>query len=185
MDSLQNHLLIAMPSLDDPLFGRSVTYICEHNEDGAMGIVINHPLSVDVASLLEQLEIEFDAGSDAAKRKVCAGGPVQNDRGFVLHTPKAGFTSSMQLNQDLMITTSKDILEQLTTDDAPEKFILALGYAGWSAGQLEQELKDNSWLTLPLDESMLYELPYEERWLAAWRSLGVDVASVSTRAGHA
>lgn len=185
MESLQNHLLIAMPSLEDPLFGRSVTYICEHNEDGAMGIVINHPLSVDVANLLEQLEIEFDAQSDAAKRKVCAGGPVQNDRGFVLHTPKAGFNSSMQLNQDLMITTSKDILEQLTTEAAPEKFILALGYAGWSAGQLEQELADNSWLVIPADNRIIFDLPHGEKWHGATAKLGIQSWQLSAQAGHA
>lgn len=185
MESLQNHLLIAMPSLEDPLFGRSVTYICEHNEEGAMGIVINHPLSVDVASLLAQLEIAFDAGSDAARSKVCAGGPVQNDRGFVLHTPKAGFTSSMQLNQDLMITTSKDILEQLTTEDAPEKFILALGYAGWGAGQLEQELADNSWLVIPADNKIIFDLPHGEKWQGATAKLGIQSWQLSAQAGHA
>jgi len=185
VESLQNHLLIAMPSLDDPLFGRSVTYICEHNADGAMGIVINHPLSVDIANLLEQLEIEFDGGSDAAKMKICAGGPVQNDRGFVLHTPKAGFNSSMQLNQDLMITTSKDILEQLTTEAAPDKFILALGYAGWSAGQLEQELADNSWLVIPADNRIIFDLPHGEKWQGATAKLGIKSWQLSPQAGHA
>ena len=185
MESLQNHLLIAMPSLDDPLFGRSVTYICEHNADGAMGIVINHPLSVDIANLLEQLEIEFDGGSDAARMKICAGGPVQNDRGFVLHTPKAGFNSSMQLNQDLMITTSKDILEQLTTEAAPDKFILALGYAGWTAGQLEQEIADNAWLIIPADSGIIFDLTHAEKWQSATAKIGIKPWQLTNEAGHA
>ena len=167
LQSLQNHLLIAMPALEDPLFGRSVTYICEHNSDGAMGIVINHPLSINVSDLLRQLEISHDQHSKAAKYQVCAGGPVQNERGFVLHTPKAGFISSLKLTDDLMVTTSKDILEHLTSADAPEKFILALGYAGWSAGQLEQEIADNSWLVIPADNQIIFDLSHAEKWQGA------------------
>ncbi len=185
MQSLQNHMLVAMPGLDDPLFGRSVTYICEHNDEGAMGIVLNHPLSVDVAKLLSQLDIAFDGDSDAAKARVVAGGPVQNDRGFVLHTPKAGYHSSMALNAELMITTSKDILEQLTSDEAPEKFLLALGYAGWSAGQLEQEIADNSWLVIPADNRIIFDLPHGEKWQGATAKLGIQSWQLSSEAGHA
>ncbi len=185
MQSLQNHLLIAMPSLDDPMFGRSVTYICEHNQDGAMGIVINHPMSLKVAELLNQLDIEFNAKSKAADAQVCAGGPVQHDRGFVLHTPKAGFASSLQLTDELMVTTSKDILEQLTSDNAPEKFILALGYAGWSAGQLEQELAENSWLVVPADNQIIFDLCHAEKWQSATQKLGIQAWQLSPQAGHA
>lgn len=185
MASLQNHLLIAMPTLEDPLFGRSVTYICEHNTDGAMGIVINHPLSINVSDLLRQLDIEHNADCDAAKARVCAGGPVQNERGFVLHTPKAGFVSSLRLTDELMVTTSKDILEQLTSDNAPEKFILALGYAGWSAGQLEQEIADNSWLVVPADNQIIFDLSHAEKWQGATKRLGIQSWQLSPVAGHA
>ncbi|MFC4654575.1 MULTISPECIES: YqgE/AlgH family protein [Rheinheimera] len=185
MDNLQNHLLIAMPTLEDPNFKRSVTYICEHNAEGAMGIVINHPMSVTVADLLSQLQIEFDPQSKAAKAQVCAGGPVQNDRGFVLHSPQQGYASSMQLNNGLMVTTSKDILENLTTAQGPQQFILALGYAGWSAGQLEQEIADNSWLVIPADNQIIFELSHAEKWQGATHKLGIDVWQISPQAGHA
>ncbi|RVT45331.1 YqgE/AlgH family protein [Rheinheimera sediminis] len=185
MDNFQNHLLIAMPGLDDPMFKRSVTYICEHNAEGAMGIVINHPMPVKVTELLSQLQIEHDAESQAAKAHVCAGGPVQSDRGFVLHTPKEGYTSSMRLNKDLMVTTSRDILEKLTTEEAPEKFILALGYAGWSAGQLEKEMAENSWLMIPADNSIIFELSHAEKWQGAAHAMGIEVWQLSPEAGHA
>ena len=185
MQSFQNHFLIAMPSLDDPLFKRSVAYICEHNDEGAMGIVINHPLDVKVADLLQQLQIEYNTESPAATAHVCAGGPVQHDRGFVLHTAKEGYASSMHLNDGLMVTTSKDILFDLTTDNAPEKFILALGYAGWSAGQLEQELADNSWLVVPADNQIIFDLCHAEKWQGATKRLGIQSWQLSPVAGHA
>lgn len=185
MQSLQNHLLIAMPALEDPLFGRSVAYICEHNQDGAMGIVINHPMPLNVSELLAQLDIEHNSASPAAKAQVCAGGPVQPDRGFVLHTPKAGFASSLQLTDELMVTTSKDILQQLTGDQSPEKFILALGYAGWSAGQLEQEIADNSWLVIPADNTIIFDLSHADKWQGATQKLGIQTWQLSPVAGHA
>lgn len=185
MQTLENHLLIAMPNLDDPHFKRSVTYICEHNANGAMGIVINHPLSVTVADLLSQLNIAFDQNSPAAKAQVCAGGPVQSERGFVLHTRKTGYASSLALPNGLMVTTSKDILENLTSEEAPEQFILALGYAGWDAGQLEEELAQNSWLTIPADPHIIFELSHAQKWQGAAQSLGVDVWQISPQIGHA
>jgi len=185
MQDFQNHFLIAMPSLDDPMFKRSVTYICEHNEEGAMGIVINHPISVKVAELLQQLEIAYSADSPVAKSHVCAGGPVQNDRGFVLHTPKAGYQSSMQLSDQLMVTTSKDILLDLTTERAPDKFLLALGYAGWTAGQLEQEIADNSWLIVPADNQIIFDVSHAQKWQSATASIGINPWQLSAIAGHA
>lgn len=185
MQGFQNHFLIAMPSLEDPMFKRSVTYICEHNEEGAMGIVINHPLNVKVADLLEQLEIAYDAKSPAAAVNVCAGGPVQSDRGFVLHTAKAGYHSSMSLENGLMVTTSKDILIDLTTERAPEKFILALGYAGWTAGQLEQEIIDNSWLVIPADNHIIFDLTHAEKWQSATATMGIKPWQLTNEAGHA
>jgi putative transcriptional regulator len=185
MQSLQNHLLIAMPSMEDAFFGRSVTYICEHNQDGAMGIVINHPLTLNVSELLTQLDIEHDSTSAAAHSQVCSGGPVQPDRGFVLHTPKAGFASSLQLTDELMVTTSKDILQQLTSDNSPEKFILALGYAGWSPGQLEQEIADNAWLVIPADNQIIFDLCHADKWQGATQKLGIQTWQLSPVAGHA
>lgn len=185
MQSLQNHFLIAMPSLDDPLFKRSVTYICEHNDEGAMGIVINHPLEVKVADLLKQLEIAFDAQSPAANAYVCAGGPVQHDRGFVLHTAKPGYGSSMNLSDELMVTTSKDILYDLTTANAPDKFILALGYAGWTAGQLEQEIADNSWLVIPAEKGIIFDLSHADKWQSATATIGIKPWQLTNEAGHA
>ncbi|WP_372627349.1 YqgE/AlgH family protein [Arsukibacterium sp.] len=185
MQDFQNHFLIAMPALDDPMFKRSVTYICEHSAEGAMGIVINHPLNVTVAELLEQLEIEFDGNSAVARRAVCAGGPVQSDRGFVLHSPKGGYHSSLELNNGLMVTTSKDILMDLTTKAAPEKFLLALGYAGWTAGQLEQEISDNSWLVIPADNTIIFDLSHAEKWQSATATMGIKTWQLTTEAGHA
>ena len=185
MQNFQNHFLIAMPALDDPMFKRSVTYICEHNEEGAMGIVINHPLEIKVADLLKQLEITYDEQSTAATAHVCAGGPVQHDRGFVLHTSKEGYGSSMRLSDELMVTTSKDILFDLTTEQAPDKFILALGYAGWTAGQLEQEIADNAWLIIPADISILFDLSHAEKWQSATAKIGIKPWQLTNEAGHA
>ena len=185
MQDFQNHFLIAMPALDDPMFKRSVTYICEHSAEGAMGIVINHPLNVTVAELLQQLEIEFDGDSAVARSAVCAGGPVQSDRGFVLHSPKSGYHSSLELNNGLMITTSKDILMDLTTEAAPDKFLLALGYAGWTAGQLEQEIGDNSWLVIPADNTIIFDLSHTEKWQSATAKMGIKPWQLTTEAGHA
>lgn len=185
MESLQNCLLVAMPGMEDPVFARTVTYICEHNDEGAMGIVLNQPLQVSVSSLLKQLDIDFDADADNAQRPVCTGGPVSHDRGFVLHTPKDGYASSVLLKDDLMVTTSKDILAELTSDKAPEKFLLALGYAGWSAGQLEQELAANSWLVIPADNRIIFDVPYKEKWQSATETLGIRSYQLSAQAGHA
>mgnify|MGYP003633768337 FL=1 len=185
MQDFQDHFLIAMPALDDPMFKRSVTYICEHSSEGAMGIVINHPLNVTVAELLKQLEIEFDAKSPIAQSAVCAGGPVQSDRGFVLHSPKKDYLSSLELNNGLMVTTSKDILTDLTTPAAPEKFLLALGYAGWTAGQLEQEIADNSWLVIPADNTIIFDLSHAEKWQSATAKMGIKPWQLTAEAGHA
>jgi|SRR5690554_4991538 len=184
MTSLQNNFLIAMPSLKDPFFERSVTYICEHNDEGAMGLVINQPIDLNLASLLEQIDIEV-ASSQLDDTPVFAGGPVGTDRGFVLHTPQEGWRSSLQLSDKVMITTSKDILSALGTERAPRQFFLALGFAGWDAGQLEEELAENSWLTIPADSDILFEVPIKDRWEKATAQLGIDIWQLSSEAGHA
>ncbi|MEQ3513243.1 YqgE/AlgH family protein [Pseudoalteromonas sp. SS15] len=183
--SLENHFLIAMPSLQDPYFKQSVTYICEHNEEGAMGLVINHPVNVTVGELLDKIDIENNKMSEASKRHVFAGGPVHTDRGFVLHTPKYGYSSSQELSSEIMITTSKDVLASLTYDDSPSEFIITLGYAGWEQGQLERELSENSWLVIKADPAIIFNTPVELRWQKAVEMLGFDVSKLATIAGHA
>lgn len=185
MDSLQNQLLVAMPSLDDPFFGRTVTYICEHNDEGAMGIVLNHPLELTVSDLLAQLDVAHDGQCLNAKQAVVAGGPVQPDRGFILHTPKTGYSSSVTISDDIMITTSQDILADLASPNAPDKFLLALGYAGWTAGQLEQEIADNSWLVLPASSLVIFDLAHDEKWQGAALHNGISLWQLSNVAGHA
>lgn len=185
MESLQNHFLIAMPDLDDPFFERTVTYICEHNEDGAMGLIVNQPAEMSVSKLLEQIEIQVP-GEDLLERSlVYSGGPVGTDRGFVIHAPQDTWRSSLQLSDEIMVTTSRDILQAFGSADAPDKFLLTLGYAGWDAGQLEHELASNHWLTIPADASILFETPSSERWQKAAEKLGIDIWQLAPGSGHA
>ncbi len=184
MSYLQNHLLIAMPSLEDPFFERSVVYLCEHNEEGAMGLTLNVPLELNLYDLLVQMKLP-EPGEHLKEVPVLAGGPVHNDRGFVLHTPQAGYHSSRALSDDLMITTSLDILTNLGTDAAPEQYLVTLGYAGWEAGQLEQELLENSWLTVPASLDLLFDTPMVDLWQAATATLGINIWQMPQQAGHA
>jgi putative transcriptional regulator len=184
MDSLQHHFLIAMPSLKDPFFAGSVTYICEHNDEGAMGLVINIPIDMPLHELLHQLKMTPDDESELDK-PVLQGGPVAADRGFVLHSPVEGFSSSQLLTDNLMITTSPDVLETLGTEQAPEHYLVALGYAGWTPGQLEQELTENSWLTIPADTALIFDTPLAQRWHQAIARLGIDARHLSSQVGHA
>ena len=182
--SLKNQLLIAMPALQDPNFARTVTYICEHSEHGAMGIVLNRPTDLRLADVLRHMQIEGGLG-EAGEQIVYLGGPVEEERGFVLHTHTAPWDSTLAVNDDISITTSRDILEAMARGAGPERTLVALGYAGWGAGQLERELQDNAWLSGPADQSILFELAPEQRWEAAARLLGVDVNLLSNDAGHA
>jgi putative transcriptional regulator len=183
--SLTSHLLIAMPSLADPNFAQTVTLICEHSVDkGALGIVINKPLPMMLSEVLEQMKLE---AMDAAigGRSVLRGGPVHKDRGFVIHRPGGNWDSSHSVSEAIRVTTSRDVLAAMARGEGPQDAFIALGYAGWEAGQLERELLDNAWLSIPVDERILFELPYEDRWHAVWRQLGIDVGRVSHVAGHA
>ena len=183
--SLANHLLVAMPSLADPEFAQSVTLVCEHSaERGALGIVINKPLPMTLAEVFEQMDLE-SADSKLGGRPVLRGGPVNRDRGFVVHRPEGEWDSSHQIAEGIQITTSKDVLAAMARGEGPRDAFVALGYAGWSPGQLEQEMKDNAWITLPVDERILFEMPLEDRWHAVWRQLGVDPVRMSHVAGHA
>lgn len=182
--SLTNHFLIAMPGLADPNFSRTVTYICEHTNDGAMGLVINRLLDISMAEIYEQLEIDPDAGANI-KGPVYQGGPVQHNRGFVLHEPLGQWESSMPVTETIGISTSRDIMQAMAHNKGPEHNLLALGYAGWGPGQLEQEMVDNAWLSGPADSQIIFDLPVEQRWHAAAELLGVDIDSLSGEAGHA
>lgn len=184
MESLENQLLIAMPSLNDPFFNKSVTYICEHNDDGAMGLIINQPVNLTLNELLAQLDEHKEQLPELAQQ-VLTGGPVSTDRGFVLHSPQTGWKSSLSLSEDFMITTSKDILMSLGSDKAPEKYVVTLGYAGWGPGQLEEEIKANSWLTIAADSDIIFNTPIEQRWQKATEKLGIDIAHLSSDVGHA
>lgn len=183
-DSLRNQFLIAMPALADPNFSRTVTLICEHNNDGAMGIVINRPLDITMSEVLVQLSIsEFQPGLD--EQRVLQGGPVQESAGFVLHQPLGQWEADLEIDHDLGISASKDILQAIASGKGPERWLLALGYAGWGPGQLESEIKENAWLNGPADRDILFALPLEQRWHAAAEHLGVDLSKISSDAGHA
>jgi len=184
MDSFENQLLIAMPNLDDSYFNKTVTYICEHNAEGAMGLIINLPINVTLNELLVQIN-EAKEEAPELSQQVLTGGPVSQDRGFVLHSTQAGWNSSLALSANVMITTSKDILMALGTDEAPEKYMVTLGYAGWGPGQLEEEIKANSWLLTPADDNILFDTPIEQRWKKATEKLGINMAHLSNEIGHA
>ncbi len=182
--SLRNHFLIAMPTLADPNFSHTVTYICEHNEEGALGIVINRPMDLTLGEVLDHMEIQPSEHVDVTT-PVYVGGPVQSERGFVLHTPAGAWNSSLSVTDDIALTTSRDVITAVAHGEGPRKYLLALGYAGWGAGQLEHEISQNAWLSGPADNRILFELPVEERWEAAAALLGVDLNLLSSEAGHA
>ena len=181
--SLQDNFLIAMPNLIDPSFHQSVTLICEHNERGALGIVINQPLEMKFSDILDHLAITYD-DDRVPDIPILYGGPVQPDRGFVIHSEAGGWKSSLRLNPSLYITTSLDILEALAKGDRDEKVFVVLGYAGWDAGQLESEILQNSWLNSPTDTTVVFDVPIEQRWHAAAKLLGVDINQLSGDVGH-
>jgi putative transcriptional regulator len=181
---LTHHFLIAMPAMADPYFAKSVTYICEHNEQGALGIVINRPIELTLQALLEQVDVPLEVPG-IGERSIHFGGPVQTDRGFVLHRPAGEWASTLTVGDDIGLTTSKDILEALAKGTGPEQFFITLGYAGWAPGQLEHEISQNAWLNVPADLSILFDLPVEARFDAAMMLLGVNLGSLSEDAGHA
>ncbi|SQI35897.1 Uncharacterized ACR, COG1678 [Leminorella richardii] len=186
--NLQHHFLIAMPGLEDPRFAHSVVYVCEHSKNGAMGLIINKPVAeLTVRGMLSQLNIDqaFKVYPEHLNRPVLDGGPLADDRGFILHTPKPGFSSSIQISDDVMITSSKDVLETLGSASQPDETLVALGYSGWESGQLEKELMENSWLTVEADSQILFHTPIDLRWPAAAQKLGVNIHTISSQAGHA
>lgn len=183
-DYLGNHFLIAMPALADPNFFHTVTYLCEHNADGALGIVINRPMNLNLRELLQHMDLE-PVNDDIGNQPIYLGGPVQQERGFVLHRPLGEWEATLKVSDHIGITSSRDILGAIAAGEGPEDSLIALGYAGWGAGQLEQEMAANAWLSGPADEHIVFDLPHEKRWEAAAASLGVDLNLLSMDAGHA
>lgn len=185
LTSLQNQFLIAMPSLTDRYFMRSVIYVAEHSAEGAMGIVINQPSSMTFRELIKQTDKTAIINEDFSEKIIVCGGPVYPDRGFVVHSSQSGWSSSVEVSSEIMITTSKDILSVLGNEKGPRKSVIALGYAGWDAGQLEKEIADNAWLTVPADEEILFDVPIKNKWQATMQKLGVDVWQLSQFSGSA
>lgn len=181
---LTNHFLIAMPSLLDPNFFKTVTLICAHSEKGAMGIVINRPTTIRLGEVLGQMEI-VAADSKINDMTIYEGGPVQRDRGFVIYRPLGQWVSTLEINDTYGVATSRDILEAISRGSGPENTLIALGYAGWGAGQLEQELAENAWLSSPAEESILFHVPAEDRWRSAAALLGIEIEYLSDQTGHA
>jgi putative transcriptional regulator len=182
--NLTHHFLIAMPAMADPHFAHSLTYVCEHSKDGALGIVVNKPIDMTLSALFEQIEIPL-ASDRVGERPVHFGGPVQVDRGFVLHRPLGNWQSTLAISDELGLTTSKDVLEAVGRGEGPQDMLVSLGYAGWSAGQLEQELAQNAWLTVEADPDLLFGVPAEDRLPAAMKLLGIDFSRLSDDVGHA
>lgn len=182
--NLTNHFLIAMPALADPNFHRTVTYVCAHNEEGAMGIVINRPLDLSLGEVLGHMEME-STDARARKMRVLQGGPVQRERGFVIHRPAGEWDAVLEVGDDIGVATSRDILAAIARGEGPERAVVALGYAGWGAGQLEREVGENAWLSCPATMDIIFDAPYEERWEAAAHLVGVDFGRLSADAGHA
>ncbi|HEX4618913.1 MAG TPA: YqgE/AlgH family protein [Steroidobacteraceae bacterium] len=182
--SLTNHLLIAMPQLNDPNFAQTVALICEHTDKGALGIVLNKPLPMKLSDVLSQMKLE-PTSEQIGEQPVLRGGPVHTDRGFVLHRPGGEWDHTHKVSDAIQVTTSRDVLAAMARGEGPSDAFIALGYAGWESGQLERELKENAWASMPVDARVVFELPFEERWAGAWRLLGVDVERLSPDAGHA
>jgi putative transcriptional regulator len=181
---LSDHFLIAMPGLKDPNFTHSVTYICEHTEAGALGLVINRVSNVTLSELLEHLGGDQGRG-ELGTLPVMIGGPVQQDRGFVLHTPVGGWDSTLTVGSQLGLTTSKDVLVAMARGEGPDQALVTLGYAGWGAGQLEREMAANAWLAGPADPAIMFLTPVEQRWRAAAALLGVEFSLLAADPGHA
>jgi putative transcriptional regulator len=183
-DSLCNQLLIAMPGMADPNFNSTVTLICEHNDQGALGIVINRPMEMNLGGLFEQLDLA-EPNPALTGHPVLIGGPVARERGFVLHEPGPAFESSVSVSPEVQLTLSRDVIDAMAAGHGPEKSLVALGYAGWDAGQLEAEMLANTWLTVPAEPSVIFDVPFADRWSVAANIIGIDISQISPDAGHA
>lgn len=195
--NLTNHFLIAMPSMLDPVFGGTVVYLCEHNANGALGVVINKPTDMTMQVLFDRIDLKLEIspgpggpgglefGDPMAERPVMFGGPVQVERGFVLHTPVKQYSSTLKVTDEIAMTTSKDVLEEVAHGNGPQRILVSLGCSGWSAGQLESEIVHNGWLTVAADPAIIFELPIAERFAAAVNLLGISPYMLTAESGRA
>jgi putative transcriptional regulator len=181
---LTNQLLIAMPTLGDPNFAQTVALICDHNEHGALALILNKPLPMRMGEIFEQLDIGIQEGP-LSLRPVLRGGPMQTDRGFVIHPAGGDWDSTLEVSDSIHVTTSRDILAAIARGEGPQEALVALGYAGWDGGQLEEEIRANAWLNAPVESGIVFDLPFESRWAAAARLLGVELSRISTVGGNA
>jgi putative transcriptional regulator len=180
--SLKHHFLLAMPGLAGEYFGNTISYICEHNDDGAMGFMVNRPMDLTVGALLEQLGIASNIELD---QPVVEGGPVKRERGFILHSDEVRYDASLSLGNGLMLSTARQTLEAIGSGEGPQRYLVALGYAGWGVGQLEDELLHNAWLSCPANIDILFDVPFDQRVNSAAATLGIDFRLMSSQAGHA
>jgi putative transcriptional regulator len=181
--SLRDHFLIAMPGMADPSFSHTVTYICEHSDKGAMGVVINTTTPMQLKEIFAQMQLEDNASH--GEQIIMAGGPVQPERGFVLHSGETQWQTTLKVSDEISLTVSRDIIAAMAEGNGPQDFLISLGYAGWGEGQLESEIAANSWLTVPADKNIIFHTPVDKRWAQAARSLGIDLQLMSGSAGHA
>jgi putative transcriptional regulator len=182
--NLTHHFMIAMPALENSVFSKTILYVCEHNEQGALGLVINRPIDLQLSTMLQQINIQPEKPL-VKEASILFGGPVQVDCGFVLHHPIGKWQSTLTVNDNIGLTTSLDILKAIANDDGPQQILVTLGYAGWAPGQIEHELAQNTWLTVPASSDIIFNLPAEKRLSAAMELLGIDFSKLSHQAGHA
>jgi putative transcriptional regulator len=181
---LDNQFLIAMPNLADAEFSHTVSYLCQHNAEGALAIVVNRSMSMTLGAIFDQMNISC-LSEQVKKMPVFAGGPVYVDGGFIIHSKTEGsWDSSISISETTCLTSSRDILEAIAENKGPEKYLVALGYAGWKAGQLEEEIMSNAWLNTPYEENILYKTPIDQRWMMAASQIGVDITQLTAPAGH-
>ena len=184
--NLNNQFLIAMPELEDPNFSRTVTLICQHDENGALGVIINRTVdSLSINDVLDQFSLPKPKFGRIGQQPIYAGGPVHNDVGLVLHRGLGNWQSTLNVGGQLGLTSSRDVLEAIAHSGGPDDCLLVLGYAGWGAGQLDLEIRHNAWLTVPADPRIIFEVEVEQRWTQAATSLGIDITTLSPGAGHA
>jgi putative transcriptional regulator len=187
--NLTGQFLIAMPGMIDPYFSKTVSYICMHNQDGAFGIILNRPIDMDLAKLFGEISLEIHV-PELAVQPVMFGGPVQRERGFVLHSPHGDYNSTIEINAGISLTTSKDILESISDQNPPEKLLIALGYAGWTYGQIENEISQNAWLNWASPDTataqrLIFDVPYADKFDWVMSQMGLNLANLSETAGHA
>jgi putative transcriptional regulator len=182
--TLTNHFLIAMPAMRDPSFRRGVAFVCQHGEDGAMGLLINRLSEYRLGDVLAQMNLS-STSAEVADSPVLIGGPVQPERGFVLHTPHGQWESSFKISDSISVTTSRDILVAIAEGHGPDQSLVTLGYSGWGAGQIETELKENAWLTVPARDAIIFDTPIEQRWDVAAALVGANIANLTSYSGRA